>query len=216
MTQKVNPTHQQHYRLRIRFAKNESLRFLGHRDLIRALERVFRRAGLELAMSEGFHPRPRMRFSDPLALGQVGLDEVMDLVVVSMDDPVQLKARLNKHSLQGLDFKHIDILNDDEKKLKAEKFCYEMSIPLEIQEQVALKVDRFLAEESYFMQRKGRDQTIDIRPLVLDLQLEGCQLKMQLKATQETGVRPKDILELLDLSTDSHLGAVMTRTAVQL
>ena len=212
----MNPPPAQHRRLRIRFAKNESLRFLGHRDLIRALERIFRRAGLDLAMSEGFHPRPRMRFSDPLAVGQAGLDEVMDLVVVAMDDPMQLKARLNQNSLSGLEFKHIDILKDSEKKLKAESFRYEMTIPSDRREQVAIKVDRFLAEESYFMERKGRAQMIDIRPLVLHLCLKGCQLQMQLKATQEAGVRPKDILELLDLSTDSPRGSVLTRTAVQL
>ena len=212
----MNPTQEQHYRLRIRFAKNEPLRFLGHRDLIRVLERVFRRASLELAMSKGFHPRPQMRFPDPLAVGQVGLDEVMDLVVVTIDDPMQLKARLNQNSLQGLEFKHIDILSEDEKKLKAENFCYEISIRQEIREEVAVKVDRFLADKNYFVQRKGREQTIDIRPLVLDLRLEGCQLKMRLKATQEAGVRPKDILELLDLATDSHRGTVLTRTTVQL
>ena len=216
MRQKVNSTQEQHYRLRIRFAKNESLRFLGHRDLIRVLERIFRRARLELAMSKGFHPRPQMRFPDPLAVGQVGLDEVMDLAVVTIDDPIQLKARLNQNSLNGLDFKHIDILSENDQKLKAENFCYEISIPQEIQEEVAVKVHRFLAEKNYFVERKGRQQTIDIRPLVLDLRLEGCRLKMVLKATQEAGVRPKDILELLDLATDSVRGRVLTRTTVQL
>ncbi len=212
----MNRTSNQYCRLRIRFAKNESLRFLGHRDLIRAMERVFRRTGLKLAMSEGFHPRPRMRFSDPLAVGQVGLDEVMELVVLEMNDPVQLKARLNQNSLNGLEFKQIDILKDGEKKLKAESFRYEMTIPSDLREQVATKMDRFLAEESYFMQRNDRMQKIDIRPLVLNLYLTGCQLRMQLKATQEAGVRPKDILELLNLSADSRCGSVLTRTAVHL
>ena len=209
-------TQKHHYRLRIRFVKKESLRFLGHLDLIRVLERIFRRASLELAMSKGFHPRPQMRFPDPLAVGQVGLDEVMDLVVVNIDDPMRLKARLNQNSIQGLEFKHIEILSEDEKKLKADNFCYEISISQEIREAIAVKVDRFLTEENYFVQRKGREQTIDIRPLVLGLRLEGCQLKMRLKATQEAGVRPKDILEILDLATDSHRGMVLTRTTVQL
>ena len=104
----------QHCRIRIRFEKNDSLRFLGHRDLIRALERIFRRTGLELVMSEGFHPRPRMRFSDPLAVGQIGLNEVMDLTVGAIDDPIQLQEALNRHSIPGLKFKQIDILDEIE------------------------------------------------------------------------------------------------------
>ncbi|MDG2408853.1 MAG: TIGR03936 family radical SAM-associated protein [Pirellulales bacterium] len=206
----------QHCRIRIRFEKNESLRFLGHRDLIRALERIFRRTGLELVMSEGFHPRPRMRFSDPLAVGQIGLNEVMDLTVGAINDPVQLQEALNRHSIPGLIFKQIDILDDSVKKLKAKSFCYEVSVQSVPQEQVQVKLERFLASKSLFVQRKGRDQQIDIRPLVLDLRLEGCQLQMRLMASQETGVRPTEILELLDLSADSYRGAVMTRTTVQL
>ena len=206
----------QHCRIRIRFEKNDSLRFLGHRDLIRALERIFRRTGLELVMSEGFHPRPRMRFSDPLAVGQIGLNEVMDLTIGAIDDPIQLQEALNRHSIPGLKFKQIDILDDSVKKLKAKSFCYEVSVQSVPQEQVRVNLERFLASKSHFVQRKGREQQIDIRPLVLDLRLEGSQLQMRLMASQETGVRPTEILELLDLSTDSHRGAVMTRTTVQL
>ena len=108
----VNSTRDHHCRIRIRFAKNEALRFLGHRDFIRSLERIFRRAGLQLAMSQGFHPRPRMRFSDPLSVGQIGLDEVMDLVVIKIDNPLQLKEQLNRCSVAGLEFKEVDILKD--------------------------------------------------------------------------------------------------------
>ena len=212
----MNQKQNQHYRIRIRFAKNEDLRFLGHRDLIRALERIFRRAGFELAMSEGFHPRPRMRFSDPLAVGQTGLDEVMDLVVVAIGDPDSMCEQLNQFSVSGLKFKQIEILNDSVEKLKAKSFCYAVPVDPEFQNTVKINLERFLLSDSHFVQKKGRQQKIDIRPLVLDLRLEDGQLQMQLAATQEVGVRPAEILELLDLSANSQRGAVLTRTTVQL
>lgn len=206
----------QHCRIRIRFAKNDALRFLGHRDLIRALERIFRRAGLELAMSRGFHPRPRMRFSDPLAVGQIGRDEVMDLTVVAIENPEQLQEILNRNSIRGLNFKHVEILNDTVEKLNAKSFCYEVTIPSTFHERLKIKLAQFLACKSCILQRNGRDRQIDIRPLVLNLRLEGGQLQMQLIATKEAGVRPTEILELLDLSAVSHRGMALTRTAVQL
>lgn len=212
----MNQKQNQHYRIRIRFAKNEDLRFLGHLDLIRALERIFRRAGFELAMSEGFHPRPRMRFSGPLPVGQVGLDEVMDLVVVAIGDPDLMREQLNQFSVPGLEFKHIEILNDSVEKLKAKSFCYEVPVDPEFQDTVKINLERFLLSNSHFVQKKGRQQQIDIRPLVFDLRLEDGQLQMQLAATQEAGVRPAEILELLDLSANSQQGAVLTRTTVQL
>ena len=40
-------------RVRIRFSKQGDLRLIGHRDLMRCLERVFRRAGLALELQPG-------------------------------------------------------------------------------------------------------------------------------------------------------------------
>ncbi len=55
------------------------MRLIGHRDLARAIERTFRRAGLRLGMSQGFHPKPRMSFPSALAVGIAGVDEVMEV-----------------------------------------------------------------------------------------------------------------------------------------
>ncbi|HBO42708.1 MAG TPA: hypothetical protein DD670_01970 [Planctomycetaceae bacterium] len=60
-------------RVRIRFSKQGDLRLIGHRDLVRVMERLFRRAELPLGMSQGFHPKPRMSFPTALALGIGGL-----------------------------------------------------------------------------------------------------------------------------------------------
>ena len=46
---------------------------------MRSLERLFRRAGLSLGMSEGYRPKPRMNFPLALAVGIEGRREVMEL-----------------------------------------------------------------------------------------------------------------------------------------
>ena len=67
------------HRVRIRFCKQGDLRWIGHRDLMRCMERLFRRAALPLGMSQGFHPKPRMSFPAALAVGIAAMDEVMEL-----------------------------------------------------------------------------------------------------------------------------------------
>jgi hypothetical protein len=66
-------------RYRIRFAKIGRAAFLGHLDLARLWARTFRRADLELALSRGFSPKPRMAFGPALGLGVPSLGEVMDV-----------------------------------------------------------------------------------------------------------------------------------------
>src|SRR5215475_3422672 len=76
-------------RVRIRFTKQDDLRWISHRDLMRLWERLFRRAGLPLSMTEGFHPKPRIHFPSALAVGIAGLDELLE---VDFAEPVAAEA----------------------------------------------------------------------------------------------------------------------------
>jgi radical SAM-linked protein len=67
-------------RLRLRFSRGARLKYISHLDLIRLWHRAFRRAGLELAYSEGFNPHPRIQIAAPLPLGVTGESELMDVV----------------------------------------------------------------------------------------------------------------------------------------
>ena len=50
--------------------------YLSHLDTARALQRTFARAGVVLALSEGFRPKPRFSLPLPLPVGAAGLDEL--------------------------------------------------------------------------------------------------------------------------------------------
>lgn len=56
-------------RVLFRFSKGDTIRFVGHLDLMRAIERAMRRSGFPIAYSQGFNPRPRMAFASALTLG---------------------------------------------------------------------------------------------------------------------------------------------------
>ena len=70
-------------RLRIRFSKIGKIRFTSHRDTARIWERGLRRAGLPVAYSEGFTPRPRISFGLALPTGYESEAEYLD---VELDD----------------------------------------------------------------------------------------------------------------------------------
>ena len=56
-------------RIRFRFAKLGKIRFTSQRDVARMWERALRRAGLPLAYTEGFSPRPQLSFGLALPTG---------------------------------------------------------------------------------------------------------------------------------------------------
>ena len=69
-------------RIRIRYAKGESLRFIGHLDLQRLWERALRRSRLPVRYSQGFHPRARLNLASALPLGFLSDEELLEFFVV--------------------------------------------------------------------------------------------------------------------------------------
>jgi radical SAM-linked protein len=88
--------------MRFVYAKIGPMAFLSHLDLIRALPRSFRRIGVPLFYTSGFHPKPDMTFSPALSLGVAGLNEVLDIKLTVDVDPKTVPRELSRASPTGL------------------------------------------------------------------------------------------------------------------
>jgi radical SAM-linked protein len=203
-------------RVRIRFCKQGDLRLIGHRDLMRCFERLFRRAGLPLGMSQGFHPKPRMTFPLPLAVGIEGVDEVMDLELAESFSAEDLLSRLKSQSPRGLTPLSAEILPPEAKKVRVRSATYEASIPPPIDSNLGERVDRLLAQSTCMITRARGRSAIDIRPLLEDLVLHEGMLSMRLRIEQEGSVGPREVLAALGLEDLETRGARLARTAVEL
>ncbi len=82
-------------KLRMRFSRTGTLRFISHLDLCRSIRTALRRAKIPVRYSEGFSPHPRMTFTLPLPLGAQSLCEYMDILVPEESDPDALCAALD-------------------------------------------------------------------------------------------------------------------------
>lgn len=88
-------------RVRLTFAKEPRLRFIGHLDLARAWERALRRANLPVAWTQGFTPRVRLSFAAPLSLGTVACRELADVFFTEPVPPDEVLTRLGEQLPQG-------------------------------------------------------------------------------------------------------------------
>src|SRR3954454_16532738 len=90
-------------KIRLRFRKSGALRLLSHHDLMRAFERLLRRAALPFRNSQGFHPKPRLVFALSLPLGVVGCEEVAEIELSVVLPLEELERRLTQQCPPGLD-----------------------------------------------------------------------------------------------------------------
>jgi radical SAM-linked protein len=66
-------------KLRVRYTKLGKIRFTSHRDTARHFERALRKAGIRVAYSAGFTPRPKISFGLALPTGAESVAEYLDL-----------------------------------------------------------------------------------------------------------------------------------------
>ncbi len=178
------------YRVRIRFCKQGDLRLISHRDLVRTIERLFRRAGVAPRMSEGFHPKPRMSFPSALGLGIAGLDEVLEVELQEELPPEQLLAVLAAQAPAGLTFTAAEVVAPGIRKAQLSSLTYEVPVPAHRSADLPAAVARLLAADAWPVDRSGRECPVDVRPFIEDLQIDRQRLRMKLQATHEAGVRP--------------------------
>jgi len=62
-------------KIRVKFSKTGSLKFISHLDLNRTVKSAFLRSGLPIWYTQGFNPHPKTVFSLPLSVGTASLCE---------------------------------------------------------------------------------------------------------------------------------------------
>jgi len=89
-------------RYRLVYAKRGKARYLSHIDLIHVLQRAFRRAGVEVRKTQGFHPKMDFSYGPALPLGMEGLREVLEFKSSRLLAARPLLSRLNRSLPAGV------------------------------------------------------------------------------------------------------------------
>jgi radical SAM family uncharacterized protein/radical SAM-linked protein len=158
------------FRYRITYTKLGRVAFLGHLDVARVLARLFRRAGVPVAYSQGFHPKPVMEFGPALSLGVPSLGEVFDVAIEHELAADELRSRLCEVAPPGLEITSAAALPVGFRRLsKLIESCDLLVLPAP--DGIAFDAARLgrigsalLARDQVLVQRK--DKPIDVRTFV--------------------------------------------------
>jgi radical SAM-linked protein len=89
-------------RLVFSFKKTGAAVFISHLDLMTVFERAIMRAGYAARFTEGFNPKPRLEFANPLSLGLESMEEIAGVDLHDYDSEESCIARLNRSLPTGL------------------------------------------------------------------------------------------------------------------
>jgi len=186
-------------RIRITFSKAGPMQYVGHLDLHKAWERAFRRSGLPIAYSQGFHPQPRLNLACALPLGFTSQCEVLDAWLEAEYDLDNIHDALATSLPPGLVIHGVVAIPSQSPAIQTQvaSAVYIITFLDNIPDLDAL-VERVLSAGQ--LPRQRRNKPYDLRPLIESIAIlprnDGgySRLKVQLTAREAATGRPEELL----------------------
>lgn len=183
-------------RVEILYSKLKDAKHFGHLELVNIFTRALRRAGLPVKFSQGFHPKPKISFHDPLPVGMESRENLFCLTLTKALDNQTIISRLNLQLPGGLFVSGCRTVALKSIPAPDKAALYTISL---LEDEFCLqKLKKFInADEWIFhrITRKGREKHIDLKAIVLNIdRLCATKLKLHLKVMPETRVRPNEVI----------------------
>jgi radical SAM-linked protein len=185
-------------KLRLRYAKRGKVRFTSHRDTARIWERAMRRAGVPVATSAGFTPRPRLSFGLALPTGAESVAEYLDAELhddaMTVDDLDDLPARLDPVLPAGFEVLLVAVPERGVGSLQEAVTSVTWALGTPPGWDLPAVVGDLLAADALPIERerKGERRVDDIRPAILALSADDGTLVAEV-ATIGRGLRPAEL-----------------------
>jgi radical SAM-linked protein len=234
---KAQPTKQ--YRYRATYSKLEPVQYLAHLDLAKALPRGFKRAGMQLSYSQGYHPMPLLSYGPALGVGTIGEQEYLDFVSPENFTEEEFLEKINRVMPTGMKFTALLKLDETSPSLAklVNRAEYRVSVAApEIEQALSRKraeqpellslssnalherlISEFLSHDRFLVERtrKNRSQNIDLRKFVKTVNFEqtaaGDFLTMVLEITNQGGARPVEIANAIYGIEEAEQAALQSR-----
>ena len=206
-------------RVRATFEKKGRAKYISHLDLNRCMLRTFRRSGLPIWYTEGFHSHPYYSFALALSLGFESSCEILDFNL-NEDIPFdEIKDRLNAVMPEGMQI--IKVADQKQKITAIAKAEYSFSLVSENTDGIFSAVQELLSQPQILIEKKTKKgvKEVDIKPemevVLCEKNSRSVDMVMKLPAGTQTNYNPTLFIEALKKTTDIIFDTqTITRTAI--
>lgn len=190
-------------KIRIKFLKQGSMKFIGHLDMMRYFQKAMRRAQVDIRYSEGFSPHQIMSFAAPLGVGITSMGEYLDIEVLSTDSSKVMTDRLNQAMVEEIQVLSYRRLEDSGKS--AMSLVCAADYTLAFREGYApddvegffRKLQEFYGQEQIMIVKKTKrgQKEMDLKPLIYKLERRGEKIFMQVSTGSTDNIKPELVME---------------------
>ena len=183
-------------RLCVYYAKLNQAKYFSHLEMVNIILRALRRAGIPLKFTQGFHPKPKISFDDPLPIGIESEQECFGLSVADFVEPDNLTRLLNRHLPEGLTINSCRVISRPGSCKSPEVRTYRISLrEAKFNQQNLLSFIQSAAYPIILSNRKGKLKKINLKDMVKDINLlDSTRLLVTLTSQPGKTIRPEHIL----------------------
>jgi len=185
---------------RFTFTKLGRMRFLSHLELLRLMSRAFRRAGVPMAYSQGFHPMPKISFVSALPVGMESSAESLEVETIQPLDTLKTIKDLNAQLPDGIDIKKIEQISIRRKSPRLVQATYIVKAKNGLKFDLYM-LERFEDQEGVFLNRRHKKgiNRINLKDAVRSIQLLAPNTIRLVLAYKDTGpnLRPEEVVQTL-------------------
>jgi len=204
----------------IKFKIGGSLRFLSHAETLKFFQRACVRAGIDMQYSRGFNPRPKLSLPLPRTVGVASDEDILCLRAshyLKGQRVTGYESRI-RAELAGQLPGDCELLSVETSR---ENISYQPTsaiyiFPLRseyINIEVKKKIELLMERDSCNLRRrmdakKVKFKNVDVRPFLISIELVDSKIIVECKISPEGTIRVDEILELLELNTESLTGPI--------
>lgn len=189
-------------KVRVKFAKEGAMKFIGHLDIMRYFQKAIRRAGIPIAFSGGFSPHMIMSFAAPLGVGVTSSGEYFDMELTEEMSSAEMEKRLNDTMADGMKVISVRQIPDGKASacmalVAAADYTVTFREGKEPSVEWKNRLQDFFNQESIVIMRKTKrsEQETDIKPWIYHLELSGDKIRMQLSQGSVHNLKPELVME---------------------
>jgi radical SAM-linked protein len=192
-------------RYRASFRKWKQARYLSHMDLNNMIQHGFRRAGISVSFSQGFHPKMLVSYPPALPLGMAGHAEWLEFKSPNVFSEDEFVSQINPFMLGGVEFFKLHQLGENEPSMNRQIRAFIYSLDLQ-NEKVILAVRSLSLNDSTDMNYVDQvKKLVDIyleqnrgSPLEkISVDEKGGKLYLFIKNIPQKGGKPQEIAKAL-------------------
>lgn len=226
-TRQSSAAHSARYHYQLRLAITGRIRFLSHLEMVDTLLGALRRTGVQMALSEGFRPKPKIKVAMPRPVAVEAWQDIVEVELLEDVDEDAFALRLSSVLPAGLELQRIarqpGAYESAASRVVGATWRWSFSTADVEPAQLDAAVRSFLAGGEAMIERhhpKKASRHVDVRQFVGDMSASSGQpptIRAFIRLTEAGSAKPDEVVRALGAHAQLTLQPVrVTRESITL